>query len=132
MPWFFPVSVSFLPSSVRTLQTLVDCPQATTATLSCSTSGTGVVSLNGSVVAVDEVYAGLFASEVEVKVALPQGRTVLQVKTMSHYTTAKGWEVFVALAFPGGGGEGTKGGGSGGIGCTVAAGNPSAELLLEL
>jgi hypothetical protein len=62
------------------------------------------------VVAVDEVYAGLFASEVDVKVALPRGRTVLQVKTMSHYTTAKGWEVFVALAFPGGWGCGEDGG----------------------
>jgi hypothetical protein len=54
--------------SAAVLQATVLCDKATTAWLTASTAGVGVVSIAGRVVANDEMYAGLFADEVSTEV----------------------------------------------------------------
>ena len=50
--------------SAAILQTAIFCPSVATAVITFSTAGTGVLTVGGAVVGVDEVYAGLFESEV--------------------------------------------------------------------
>ena len=85
--------------SAAILATKITCPGPSVAVLTASTAGTGVVSLNGTVVAVDEVYAGLFASEVTAVLALPEGGSWLQIKSLSHFTSAEGWEATAGITF---------------------------------
>ena len=98
------------------LQTFVKCERPTRANVSFSTAGVGQLSIwqapqaggaKGSTrqggpllwSGRDEVYAGLFDTEVSAEVALQAGWSVLQLKTLSHYSTAEGWEAAASLMF---------------------------------
>ena len=79
--------------SAALLQTSVFCSAAALVRINASTSGTGKVSVEGlGTVAVDEVYAGLFESEVSAVAKFQAGWSYLQVKTLSHFSSAAGWE----------------------------------------
>ena len=79
------------------LQTSIHCPSNASAHISFSTAGTGVLSVWNAAGeqlanATDQVYAGLFDEEVVLNVSLAAGWNDLQIKTLSHYSTAAGWE----------------------------------------
>ena len=83
--------------SAAMLQTSIHCPSNASAHISFSTAGTGVLSVWNAAGeqlanATDQVYAGLFDEEVVLNVSLAAGWNDLQIKTLSHYSTAAGWE----------------------------------------
>ena len=85
------------------LQTSIFCPQNTSATVSFSTAGTGILSVwtvGGDLAlrTIDHVYAGLFEEEVVANVTLSAGWNDLQVKSLSHYSTVAGWQVQANVA----------------------------------
>ena len=50
--------------------------------------------------ATDRVYAGLFEAEIMIHLTLPAGWSDMQIKTLSHFSTALGWEVQASMAIP--------------------------------
>jgi len=101
-------------SAAAVLQTFVHVAERTKALLVASTSGTGVISLNGHAVAVDHSYVGLEEHEIPgVSVELRAGWNRLVVKSLWHFgsgpdATAIGWASFVALFDAAEGGAMTK------------------------
>ena len=71
--------------------------------MSFSTAGTGVLSVWSAdkqvANATDRVYAGLFEAEVMLNLTLPAGWSDVQLKTLSHFSTAAGWEAQASIAF---------------------------------
>ena len=101
-------------SAAAVLQTFVHVAERTKALLVASTSGTGVISLNGHAVAIDHSYVGLEEHEIPgVSVELRAGWNRLVVKSLWHFgsgpdATAIGWASFVALFDAAEGGTMTK------------------------
>lgn len=90
--------------SASVLQTSIFCPSPTPAVISFSTVGTGTMrmwSATGASLfnATDAVYAGLFDSEISVNTTILAGWSDLQVKTLSHFSTALAWEAQAAVWF---------------------------------
>ena len=89
--------------SAAVLQTSVYCPAPTNTAVSFSTAGTGVLSVWSAdkqvANATDRVYAGLFEAEVMLNLTLPAGWSDVQLKTLSHFSTAAGWEAQASIAF---------------------------------
>ena len=97
--------------SAAILQTAVHCDKPTMVNVSFSTAGVGALSiwtgadpkdsLGGQLLwgGFDEVYAGLFESEVKSArpVTLPSGWSTVQLKTLSHFGAARGWEAAASL-----------------------------------
>jgi hypothetical protein len=83
--------------SAAVLQTSIYCPAATTAAVSFSTAGTGVLSVWSAddrliANATDRIYAGLFEAEVVLNITLPPGWNDIQLKTLSHFGGVDLWE----------------------------------------
>jgi hypothetical protein len=97
--------------SAAILQTAVHCDKPTMVNVSFSTAGVGALSiwtgadpkdsLGGQLLwgGFDEVYAGLFESEVKSArpVTMPSGWSTVQLKTLSQFGVARGWEAAASL-----------------------------------